>query len=127
MKSVPWRRLWRVSAGLIGAASVALAAISAHGMEGQAQQWAAKASHFALLHAAVLLALSLGRGAVGPWLAAGGGLLLLGILLFCGSLTGMALWGWPVTLVTPTGGLCFIIGWLALGLSGITEYSGPEV
>ncbi len=49
------------------------------------------------------------------WLQAAGGLLLMGIILFSGSLyvlslTGIRGWG----MVTPVGGVCFLLGWLCL-------------
>lgn len=52
----------------------------------------------------------------GPWLRAAGLLLLAGIVLFSGSLYALAL-GAPkgIGVVTPFGGLAFILGWLALG------------
>ena len=54
----------------------------------------------------------------GPWLRAAGLLLLAGIVLFSGSLYALAL-GAPrgVGIVTPLGGLAFLLGWLALALA----------
>jgi uncharacterized membrane protein YgdD (TMEM256/DUF423 family) len=42
----------------------------------------------------------------------------VGIVLFCGSLYTLAL-GAPrwVGIITPVGGLAFVVGWVALGLS----------
>ena len=49
------------------------------------------------------------------WLRSAGWLFVAGMLLFCGSLYALAL-GAPrqVGMATPAGGLCFILGWLAL-------------
>ena len=49
------------------------------------------------------------------WLRAAGWLFIAGILLFCGSLYALALGApRPTGMATPLGGLCFILGWLAL-------------
>jgi len=42
---------------------------------------------------------------------------LLGMLLFSGSLYALVLWGWPVGLLTPLGGLCLVAGWLVVSLA----------
>jgi uncharacterized membrane protein YgdD (TMEM256/DUF423 family) len=54
----------------------------------------------------------------GPWLRAAGMLLLAGIAFFSGSLYALAL-GAPkwLGMMTPLGGLAFILGWLALAVS----------
>ena len=56
----------------------------------------------------------------GSWLKAAGWLLLAGIALFSGSLYALAL-GAPraLSVVTPVGGLAFILGWLAFALAVI--------
>lgn len=54
------------------------------------------------------------------WTKLSGGMLVAGIVLFSGSLYALAL-GAPRTLgvVTPIGGLAFILGWLAFALAVI--------
>jgi uncharacterized membrane protein YgdD (TMEM256/DUF423 family) len=54
------------------------------------------------------------------WLRVSGWLFIAGLLLFCGSLYALAL-GAPrqAGLVTPLGGLSFILGWLALALAAL--------
>ena len=66
----------------------------------------------------ILVGLCAGIVADGPWLRAAGVLLLAGIVLFSGSLYALAL-GAPKALgmVTPFGGVAFILGWLALAVS----------
>lgn len=55
-----------------------------------------------------------------------GALLLAGIALFSGSLYGYALTGTrALAMVTPLGGLCFIAGWVALGV-GAWRRSGSK-
>ena len=55
-----------------------------------------------------------------PWLRAAGWLFVAGLLLFCGSLYALAL-GAPrqAGLVTPLGGLCFILAWLAMAAAAL--------
>lgn len=56
----------------------------------------------------------------GSWIRAAGWLLLAGIVLFSGSLYALAL-GAPRALgmVTPVGGLAFILGWIAFAIGVI--------
>ena len=104
--------LFRIAAVLCFLA-VALGAFGAHGLRstlqarGMLDVWN-KAVFYQFIHAIALLALAL-YGSInrGAWL-----LLLIGILLFSGSLYLLALtslrWLGPVT---PLGGLCFLAGW----------------
>lgn len=118
-------RPWIVFAGLGGALAVALAAYAAHGLAGDAdaRQLAERAAQFQLLHALALLAADrLARE--GRRLAHGAAALFLaGIVLFSGSLTlkafGAAL---PVPMVTPAGGIAFILGWVVLALAGLRRH-----
>jgi uncharacterized membrane protein YgdD (TMEM256/DUF423 family) len=106
--------------GLAGASGVMLGAFGAHALRD-----ALDAAHHELWHTAVeyhlwhALALAIvvacgqGRASrVATWALA------LGIVLFSGSLYGLAL-GAPrwLGIVTPFGGVAFIVGWIALGLS----------
>ncbi len=51
------------------------------------------------------------------WIAMGGIALILGVVLFSGSLYVLACTGWRgMAFVTPFGGLAFIAGWLLVGL-----------
>lgn len=108
-------------AALNGALAVALGAFGAHGLKGQLSDTLFSAFstavqyHFyhtlALLGVAILVQ-QLGQSAA---LLASGWLFVVGILLFCGSLYGLALGG-PKLLgpITPLGGVCFLLGWAAL-------------
>lgn len=107
-------------AGLAGASAVLFGAFGAHALRG-----ALDAAHRELWHTAVeyhfwhALALALaawadgGRAGRVATVAFAGG-----IVLFSGSLYALAL-GAPrwTGIVTPFGGLAFIVGWLALGLA----------
>jgi uncharacterized membrane protein YgdD (TMEM256/DUF423 family) len=106
--------------GLAGASAVAFGAFGAHAL-----QSVLDAAHHELWHTAVeyhfwhalalAVAVSCGQGKaarMATWLLA------LGIVLFSGSLYGLAL-GAPrwLGIVTPFGGVAFIAGWIALGMS----------
>jgi uncharacterized membrane protein YgdD (TMEM256/DUF423 family) len=104
--------LFRIAAGLCFLA-VALGAFGAHGLRstlelhGMLDVWN-KAVLYHFVHAIALLVLALyGTINRGAWW-----LLLVGILLFSGSLYVMALTNmrWLGS-VTPLGGLCFLGGW----------------
>ena len=105
--------------GVFGALGVALGAFGAHALKSrlspeQLGTWET-AVLYHLLHAAVLLALGLYAAATQRPVQPAAPLFAAGIVLFSGSLYGLAL-GAPRWLgpVTPLGGLCFIAGWVAL-------------
>jgi uncharacterized membrane protein YgdD (TMEM256/DUF423 family) len=107
-------------AGLAGASAVLLGAFGAHALRSVLD-----ADHRELWHTAVqyhfwhALALSLavwvGHGRAGRCAV---GAFALGIVLFSGSLYALAL-GAPrwTGIVTPFGGVAFVVGWVALGLA----------
>ncbi|HEX6265933.1 MAG TPA: DUF423 domain-containing protein [Burkholderiales bacterium] len=103
--------------------AVGLGAFGAHGLKARLTVetlavWQTAVQYHAW-HALGLLAVGLaGFHFEGNWLKAAGWLLLAGIALFSGSLYALAL-GAPRTLgmVTPIGGLAFILGWLAFALA----------
>lgn len=118
-----WSRGLLVLAALSGAVTVSLGAFAAHGLKAhlspyllgvfetgvQYQAW-----HTLAIIACVILARILSSKAVlyaALFFAAG-------IVLFSGSLYGLALsgikWFGPIT---PMGGVCFIIGWVALAVA----------
>jgi len=125
LTTVRWQKLCVLLGGLNGAMAVGFAAMSAHGMEGQAADWLERGSRFQLIHAVVFLALGLGRGQ-GRWLKAASLMFLLGSILFSGSLYAMALASWPVVFLVPAGGTCFILGWLALACGALSPGSRQE-
>jgi len=69
-------------------------------------------------HVLALLAVAL--AGTGRWFKAAGWLLVAGVLLFSGSLYGLAL-GAPriLGIVTPIGGTALILGWLAFAVAAI--------
>ena len=106
--------------GVAGASAVLFGAFGAHALRGVLD-----ADHRELWHTAVeyhfwhALALGLavwaGRGRAGRCAV---GAFAIGIVLFSGSLYALAL-GAPrwTGIVTPFGGVAFIVGWVALGLT----------
>ena len=108
-----------VAASAAGASAVILGALGAHALHGKLSPHMLDVWHvavqFQFWHALALLACALMRRAHATHLAAV--LFVLGIALFCGSLYALAL-GAPraVGVITPLGGLAFIIGWVALGV-----------
>lgn len=111
------------AAAISGAAGVALGAFGAHALKAQLQAAGSESTwdtavQYHLIHAVALLVLAFWARSV-PAMASSvttsGWLFVVGIVLFSGSLYGLALGG-PRWLgpVTPLGGLAFIAGWLWL-------------
>ncbi len=102
---------------LLAAASIGLSAYAAHGVSDPlAQQHLNMAALYAFAHGAVLAVLGpRAQGAI-AYLALY--VLLLGVLLFSGSLLGGALWQWP-TRLAPVGGTTLMAGWVLLGINAL--------
>ncbi len=138
--SLPWLRIGAVLGGL----AVAVGAFAAHGLDKvfaekyrnaapkmvagreMAASWKylqdfKTGAEYQMYHALALLAVGLAaRGGRTRMLDVAGWSFLLGIVLFSGSLyvltlTGETRWG----MVTPFGGVLFLIGWGALALAAI--------
>jgi uncharacterized membrane protein YgdD (TMEM256/DUF423 family) len=110
---------WLAAAAALGALGVGLGAFGAHGLralvpERDLATWET-AVLYHQLHALALLALALFGAATRRDVRLPAILFALGIALFSGSLYGLVLGGarW-LGAVTPFGGLCFVVGWLAL-------------
>lgn len=105
---------WLGAAGAVCAAlAVALAAYASHGASGQAQSQLQTAALFAFGHGVALAALA--PASSGGLRGAALGALLVGMLLFSGSLAAGVLLGWP-TAAAPLGGTLMIVGWLLLAV-----------
>ena len=106
-------------AAILGLLAVALGAFGAHGLKVVLKQHDAAgtwetAVFYHFLHAVMLFVIALRRPVQsGPWLS-----FFAGILLFSGSLYLLALTGarW-LGLITPFGGVGFLVGWLWLALA----------
>lgn len=107
-----------VLVGVAGASAVLLGAFGAHALRGVLDARSSELWHTAVdyhvWHAlALAVAAGLGRGRSGRVAATA---FAVGIVLFSGSLYALALSAprW-VGIITPFGGLAFVVGWLALG------------
>lgn len=109
-----------------GFVAVTLGAFGAHGLKGKLTPELLNAFqtgvqyHFYHTLALLVVGLLLIRFPAERLLMTSGGLFLLGILLFCGSLYLLVLGG-PRWLgpVTPLGGLCFMAGWVTLFITAL--------
>lgn len=112
-------RPWVAVAALLGLLATGLGAYGAHGLAASgvtAEQLAAfdSAVQYHFFHALALLALGLSplRGGAVTLAAS---LFVLGVLGFSGSIYAMVLLGTKgIGLLTPAGGLCFMLGWATL-------------
>ena len=107
--------------------AVALGAFSAHALsssipESRQATWAT-AVDYHMFHVLGMLALaSVFRGAQSPWVVRAQTSFVIGIALFSGSLYALVLLDIPALgVVTPFGGLCFLLGWLCAGLAAFTS------
>ncbi|KDE88813.1 DUF423 domain-containing protein [Stenotrophomonas maltophilia] len=102
---------------LLAAVSIGLSAYASHGVaDPLAQQHLNMAALYAFAHGAVLVAL--GPRAHGAIAHLALYVLLLGVLLFSGSLVGGALWQWP-TRMAPIGGTSMMAGWVVLAINAL--------
>ena len=106
--------------GLAGASAVLLGAFGAHALRDALDMhsrdlWQTAVNYHVWHALALALATGLGRGRSGRFAMAA---FAIGIVLFSSSLYALAL-GAPrwIGIITPFGGLAFIAGWVALGLS----------
>lgn len=122
-------KFWIVIASLAGVSAVALGAYARHGLGGitpDSAGMAAQASMqtavmYQLLHALALLATGIWAQRRGGYaLAAAGSFFVMGLLLFCGLIYMRHLAGFDALRgLVPFGGVCFMLGWLGLGLAAI--------
>lgn len=109
-----------IAAAFAGASGVALGAFGAHALRARLGASLAiwqTAVLYHLLHAVALLALVLFARATGRSVTLPATLFGAGIVLFSGSLYGLALTSWRwLGPITPLGGLAFLAGWASLVL-----------
>lgn len=102
---------------LLAALAIGLSAYAAHGVgESMARSHLETAALYAFGHGVALAAL--GPRSLNGIARLALYLLLLGVLLFAGSLVGAALMQWP-TRLAPVGGTVLMVGWVLLGLSAL--------
>ncbi len=107
---------------LLAGIAVALGAFGTHALRDRLTPKALETWHTAVqyhvIHALALIAVGLiCAHASSKWVLRSGWLFVAGILIFGGTLYGYALTGVTAfAIITPLGGLCFILGWLMLAL-----------
>lgn len=114
---------WLIIAGISGFSGVALGAFGAHSFQDSLSPEMLEIYKtgvlYQLIHSVVLLALALtaaNKLEVSKWF------FLAGIVLFSFSLYLYSVTGTTVyALITPVGGVCFLIGWLSLVLAGLKK------
>ena len=116
---------WFATGALAGATGVLLGAFGAHALKARISQELLAVFEvgvrYQMYHAFALLAVAWATTRwPGSWTNASGWLFFAGIVIFSGSLYLMALTGtrW-LGAVTPIGGLCFILGWIALTVTAL--------
>lgn len=104
------RPRWPAAIGaLLAGVSVGLSAYASHAVDGIVRQHLLLAAAFAFGHGVALVALSARtQGRLG---ASASLLLMIGTLLFSGSLVAKSLLGWP-SMLAPWGGTMLMLGWL---------------
>ncbi len=113
-------------AALSAVTAIAVGAAAVHGVaDPQARGWLQTGVQFQLPHAIAVFALLGWRDT--PAVRGGAWALLIGSLIFAGTLDGLAL-GSPRWLgaVTPVGGSAILLGWLWLALAPFVPGRAPE-
>ncbi|WGL64838.1 DUF423 domain-containing protein [Pseudomonas sp. CW003PS] len=116
-------RLWLLLSAFAGFTGVALGAFAAHGLKNRlTPEYLAvfqTGTHYQLIHALALFGVGLlALHMPGRLVNLAGGAFAVGILLFSGSLYLLTLSGiGKLGIITPFGGVAFLIGWLCLGLA----------
>jgi uncharacterized membrane protein YgdD (TMEM256/DUF423 family) len=115
--------IWIIIGSLAGALAVGFGAFGAHGLRERLDADALAvfdiAARYQMYHALALLAVGfLALRVDNLTIRIAGSAFLLGIVLFSGSLYALALTGqrW-MGMITPVGGLSFIVGWVALAIA----------
>lgn len=120
-------RIVLILAAMAGFSGVALGAFGAHGLKESLQphqlNWWAIAVQYHLVHAVVLLGVAAWlqvspNASCSRWLRRTAMMMVLGLLLFSGSLYTMALTDMrALGMVTPFGGLSWLMGWFGFVLA----------
>lgn len=116
---------WFALGAFCAGTGVALGAFGAHGLKNHVGPEMVAVFEtgvrYQLIHALALFAVGVATDHwPSKWIATSGSLFVVGMILFSGSLYALALGG-PRWLgpVTPLGGICFMVGWLALAIGAI--------
>jgi uncharacterized membrane protein YgdD (TMEM256/DUF423 family) len=121
----PDRRIWGIVAGFSGFAAIVMGAVGAHAVaDPHGTALVETASIYELVHAVVILWL---RGAHGKYAALARWALLIGTVLFCGTIYLKAVAGWDAAVrLAPLGGVSFMLGWLLIALDHCVNKGSAE-
>lgn len=122
-------RLALLASGILGFLAVGLGAFGAHGLKARLEpladgakrlEWWNTAAHYHLVHALAFAAIAyLSTRTTSSAVTVAAIAMLVGIVLFSGSLYTMTLTGIrALGAVTPLGGLAFLVGWIAIAIAG---------
>jgi uncharacterized membrane protein YgdD (TMEM256/DUF423 family) len=120
-------RVFLSFAGLFGATGVAAGAYGAHALAQQLSPYLLNvfqtAVLYQLIHALALLGIValLSQSVRSKALLISAGLMVIGTILFSGSLYLLTLSSWRVGLITPLGGFLLISAWIMLLIAGFTH------
>lgn len=118
-------KLFLIIGAIFGFLAVSLGAFGAHGLEGKISDKALKnwekAVHYQMFHTMALFFVGLLMDKIqGTSLVTAGWFFIIGILLFSGSLYLYSTTGQKfLAMITPFGGVSFLIGWIFLGYAAI--------
>ncbi|MBX3262157.1 MAG: DUF423 domain-containing protein [Labilithrix sp.] len=132
-------RLALVASGALGFLAVALGAFGAHGLKSRLApladgatrlEWWSTGALYHLVHALALAAVGYlaGRAASSTAVVVAGGAFVVGVVLFSGSLYTMALTGTrALGMITPLGGVGFLVGWAAVAVAAWSLPPSPKL
>jgi uncharacterized membrane protein YgdD (TMEM256/DUF423 family) len=118
-----------IAAALLGLLGVAAGAFGAHGLESSLSaeqlEWWGTAARYQQIHAVALLIVGWGAGPWTRWRTRAACCVVIGIVVFAGTLYAMALGG-PRILgaITPIGGLALICGWGLIAVDALARRRG---
>lgn len=125
---------WIRVGSVLGFLAVAIGAFGAHGLKARLDALGTAATfhtgveyHFYHTLAIVMLGLMCGPSRTQGASSVAGWAFLIGVLLFSGSIYVLSITGVrKLGMITPFGGLCFLVGWVSLFLAAASgSFSGP--
>jgi len=119
------QRMWGIVAGLSGFVAIVMGAVGAHAVaDAHGAALVETASIYELVHAVVILWLG---GAHGKYAALARWALMIGTVLFCGTIYLKAVAGWDGAVrLAPLGGVSFMLGWLLIALDHCIDKGSAE-
>lgn len=121
-----YTRLFIACSGVFGIYAILFGAYSSHALSGDASNWATIAVRYQMWHGIPLFGLGIWSYLAPlpsplPKVAYAAGVLwILGVILFSGSLSIMAITGWrEIGILTPFGGLTMAGGWCCIVITAL--------